>query len=564
MPTISFATSRPGAKGSRVGVLVLLLLVGCSENEGSNSEDAPQLPRYRQEMRVARVALDPDLKPPEVASPPVPRDSAAQERARTALEKQLREEYPAAYERHGHKDPRWDAAAREALQAWVRFQVRPAYRELLDTGGYYQSVPFDFQVGEDQVVAWKATQRAINAECDDALILYLSARLSCGECAPNYNEYPKLARLWTSAAEAMLASKYSARVRATCLARAGEHLAKIAYNRITELPRVEEYFNVSLSLIPEIARECRENGDKSNALYHLGALLVDGCSRLPNRRYSGISKAMGRVTPVLAAEPVNRVEKLLLTADNCCRMAWNMRGHGSALEVTPDNWDRFDTWLSQAEEAITEALELDPNAPDGARLMISIETWRGEGREQMEAWFQRAMRLDGDDYRACLAKMEYLDPRWHGSEADMLAFGRECVRTENWEGRLPFLLIEAHRRIARNYLVSAQSDQGYFARPYVWNDIQSVYVPYLARHPESRYDKSCYTKFASLSGHYAIANRLFEELGVDYWHTVFLGEEYKTFSQNARLFKNKPEPRPSKVEENADSPPPGARPRPVP
>jgi hypothetical protein len=173
--------------------------------------------------------------------------------------------------------------------------------------------------------------------------------------------------------------------------------------------------------------------------------------------------------------------------------------------------------------------------------MIEIEKGQGRGRERMETWFARALKQDGDDYFACRAKLEYLEPRWYGSEAEMLAFGRACRDTKNWEGRLPFILVEAHRRLARISLSRVPPDriaEGYYARPYVWNDIRSVYEPFLALHPESRYDKSCYARLAALCCQYALADRLFEELGDQWWHSVFAGgAEYPYLRAVARRGK---------------------------
>ena len=49
---------------------------------------------------------------------------------------------------------------------------------------------------------------------------------------------------------------------------------------------------------------------------------------------------------------------------------------------------------------------------------------------------------------ACVAKMLYLQPKWHGSTEEMLRFGQECLQSKNWEGRLPLLLTHAHHVIA--------------------------------------------------------------------------------------------------------------------
>ena len=46
----------------------------------------------------------------------------------------------------------------------------------------------------------------------------------------------------------------------------------------------------------------------------------------------------------------------------------------------------------------------------------------------MEEWFRRAMKADPGNYSACSSKLYYLEPKWHGSEEEMLAFGASAWR----------------------------------------------------------------------------------------------------------------------------------------
>ena len=58
----------------------------------------------------------------------------------------------------------------------------------------------------------------------------------------------------------------------------------------------------------------------------------------------------------------------------------------------------------------------------------------------MELWFDRAMKADGDDRYACLTKLDWLDPKWHGTAEEMLAFGRACRDTKNWRTGITLLV----------------------------------------------------------------------------------------------------------------------------
>jgi hypothetical protein len=127
----------------------------------------------------------------------------------------------------------------------------------------------------------------------------------------------------------------------------------------------------------------------------------------------------------------------------------------------------------------------------------------------MELWWKRAMEADPDNYAACTSKLYFLEPRWDGSAADMIQFGRECLRGGNWEGRIPFILVDAHWKLAQD----APDRDEYFTQPEVWDDVRSVYEPYLTRHPDAVWDRSYYAYYATLCGKWDVARQQFEILG---------------------------------------------------
>jgi tetratricopeptide (TPR) repeat protein len=488
--------------------------------------------------------LPPDVEtsPPEIIVPPIPQNRPVQDRARAERMERQRKELVGNYEKFGRKNPRWDAAAQEALTAFAHFQVYPIYNESAETWGVEQN-RLEL-IGDDQIIAWKAARRALDAGCNDPLIQHIYARLSEGE---RMVERESRVRIRQAASEGMRVCHYPALLRAEALASTAEDLAILNYNRQPYLPEAERLIDEALNLIPEV-HDTRENADVTRALFHLALMIVDACYHLPRKgedRVGALERAYQRVTIPMDRDRRNKLPLLLLTANVQCRLAWLLRGRGTAPEVSDDGWDKFSSAMNKAEEALAEAREMDPTCVEIPRLMICLATYQDWSRERMELWFDRAMNLDGDDYFACLAKLEYLDPRWHGSEAEMLAFGRACLRTENWDARLPFILIEAHRRFSRNSFVqgmSAPLEGEYLSRPYVWSDVQAVYGPYLAGHPRSHYDKSCYARLAALGGHYPLANKLFDELGNDWWRTAFHAEEYDWLRRAAQAGKAGPRP----------------------
>jgi hypothetical protein len=527
-------------------IAIIVAATGCRPGLSSYASSPDDSSRAEEDgAEISQTPLSAEFVAPlEVTVPPVPVDLAAQERARAARRERLRTYLTSAYDRHGHRNQRWDGLARAALTEWAALRVRPSGFEGLEAWSLFQvlqtnqSLPNheeQYETSSDgQVRAWHAARQAMDAGCDDPLILHMYSRLSFGECAVHFN-----ARVyyWGEAAAGMEKSSYPALLRAETLARAGAFKGAQAYTQTAQLPVAERILHEALALIPAVARETRRDPIEPRAVYHLGRLLVDALRRLPERKQPALEPAFQEVDAALDDPDVNPVDRLLLAANTDIRLACQARGNQPAWDVSADGWTGFDYYLAKAEEALAEAWRLDPDCAEVPRLMLCVETGQDKGRARLETWFERAMRLNGDDYYACLAKLEYLAPYWHGSEAEMVSFGHACLQTANWDGRLPFILVEAHRildKISLCHVPAVPPEESYFSRPYVWKDIQAVYEPYLAQHRDARYEQSCYAKLAVLGGHYSDANRLFEELGDSWWRYVFRGRDYENMRNCAR------------------------------
>ena len=136
-----------------------------------------------------------------------------------------------------------------------------------------------------------------------------------------------------------------------------------------------------------------------------------------------------------------------------------------------------------------------------AYLMMKVELGQGRGRDRMEQWFARAMALDTNYYEAANLMSLYLDPRWYGSKEEALAFARKCVTSTNWGGRVPLVLPDLHRSLAR-YPNSADSP-GYWQRPEVWDDVRSAYEKFFRLNPHEFGYRHDYARDAYLCGHHS-------------------------------------------------------------
>ena len=162
--------------------------------------------------------------------------------------------------------------------------------------------------------------------------------------------------------------------------------------------------------------------------------------------------------------------------------AWGERGGGWASTVSDKGFQGFEEHLTKAEKALTTAWQMNSNHAGTAYLMMQVELGQGQGRPRMETWFKRTMALAPNHYDAAKLMSFYLEPRWYGSDAAALAFGRSCVASTNWGGQVPLVLVNIHHSLAKYHQTT---NAAYWQRPQVWNDVQSSYEKFFAVNSES-------------------------------------------------------------------------------
>jgi hypothetical protein len=212
-----------------------------------------------------------------------------------------------------------------------------------------------------------------------------------------------------------------------------------------------------------------------------------------------------------AKTPALKTTRLLVQGDFFIDYAWEARGNGVASTVTPAGWRKLKARLTEADKALVEAWRLQPDDPIAPTLMLKVELGLRGDRQEMEKWFERAMKADGNNKEACEAKMNWLDPKWHGSLEEMLAFGRACRDTKNARAGIPLLLAHAHYRFGRT--LPEDQDVKYYRTKEVWNDIRSVHEAYLQQNPLDHTNRSFYAAFCFMCGQYAESDKQFKILG---------------------------------------------------
>lgn len=149
----------------------------------------------------------------------------------------------------------------------------------------------------------------------------------------------------------------------------------------------------------------------------------------------------------------------------------------------------------------------------------------------MVHWFEQAMRANGDSAVACWSMLDCLDPKWHGTVEQMLAFARACRETGNWRSGITLLSPNAHFRYST--MVDSMERTQYLGSPEVWTEIQSVYDESLEHYPKNNIVRSKYAALAALAGRYSVAHEQFEILGPNL--TMWTDSPYIPFAEMERL-----------------------------
>ncbi len=116
------------------------------------------------------------------------------------------------------------------------------------------------------------------------------------------------------------------------------------------------------------------------------------------------------------------------------------------------------------------------------------------------------MALNTNYYEACDSKRLFLTPRWGGSDAEMLAFARQCATTTNWGGHVPLVLLDAHREIAGR-IQDPHEAAAYWRQKEVWKDVHQGFEKFFALNPGEIAWRHNYAKAAYDAGQW----KVFEE-----------------------------------------------------
>ncbi|HZZ42165.1 MAG TPA: DUF4034 domain-containing protein [Tepidisphaeraceae bacterium] len=455
-------------------------------------------PGHEEEIEAAaqRTGLDPQaqLELQQIVAMQKPRMEAKKraERIGDENERLNRDSALAAYDKVGIHDPAWDDAARELIKEFTLVQRK-------------------WEPNEQHLVKMSALAEKISkAGCKDPFIRYLIVRTK--EMEPVGMDGATLGVEFKQVVGDLEESGYPADRKCQGHAR---YVDMILRKELTG-----SLGNWKTELGGELQQAVKEWPEVVKSAGINDEMLGDLANVLENDWVNVMGKEEGKkgdraelcekLVPAWVEAYPKAVGPWVFKGQAYVGYAWDARGDGWGNTVTADGSKAMGERLKVARAALEKAYELDPKDARGPTEMISVELGEGNGRAEMEKWWKRAMDANPDNYQACSNKLYYLEPKWYGSPGEMIAFGRECLSEGNWEGRIPFILVDAHMQLSK-YPSAGKGD--YFAQPEVWKDIRSVYGPFLERYSTAVWDRSYYAYYATRCGEWGVAKKQFEVLG---------------------------------------------------
>lgn len=446
---------------------------------------------------------------------PLPQDAARMKATREARLASIRKGLPEAFDRVGNTKAPWAAQAKTALE--LRAQYLAAHTSA------------DANLALEPPM-YQALETAMTAGCDDPMVRYFWFKERRRKGLIGTEEY---LRESTLAIEALFASGYpdnrklyAAHNAYVDLKAEGKSAAEIKAVKIWN----ERFW--------EIFDRCCKDSDP---------MVQDDLADIVALRETTGLNDKSRTRQQNHDEIVSHLEKanapkstqLLVKGRYLIVHAWEARGSGFASSVTPQGQKDFHERLTAAKAALTEAWELEKLRADAPTEMLTVCMGLDGNRDEMEKWFSRAMAADPDNAKACIRKLEFLRPRWHGSMEEYLGFGWQCIRTRNAVGHLiwtPLLSMLAEAPVlGPQFPFEQEGLRKYYAQPIIWQQVAAACELSLAEYPDDKFVQSLYARVACVAGRYDVANLLFEKIGDRYWKGVYsTRQEYEMFRKWAK------------------------------
>lgn len=188
--------------------------------------------------------------------------------------------------------------------------------------------------------------------------------------------------------------------------------------------------------------------------------------------------------------------------------AWQLRGRRPASETDGSRWPPFQKQLAVAREHMEKVKTTAGIDPEWHRTMIYVAMGEGWDFRRVQAVIDEAVALEPGYQTFYYAVVEYLTPKWHGSNSMIDQFASWVAdRTRKAEGdamyaRIYWYVSDAYYGNARLFK-EMKID---------WKRMRGGFEDIVARYPEP-WNLNKYARFACMAKDYETARTLFARIG---------------------------------------------------
>ncbi|MBL8737824.1 MAG: DUF4034 domain-containing protein [Planctomycetes bacterium] len=157
-------------------------------------------------------------------------------------------------------------------------------------------------------------------------------------------------------------------------------------------------------------------------------------------------------------------------------LGWKSRGTGAAATVGEQAFGSFHEHLEKAAEIGLEAHRRWPRHPEGPNLVLNALGPMSPSKDDLRRWLDATVAAQFDFEEAYRTYLHYLQPRWGGSQQELLRFGLECVATKRFDTLVPGMY-----RLAIHYqTLDARAPLEVWGRSSVQKRLEEIDTGYLA------------------------------------------------------------------------------------
>lgn len=210
--------------------------------------------------------------------------------------------------------------------------------------------------------------------------------------------------------------------------------------------------------------------------------------------------------------------------------AWKDRGSGYADTVTEEGWKGFYLHLERATAHLQKATSLAPPDPETYAALLIVAKGQGWPKSEMMKLVRAGAAIDPDYYSLYTNALDYLAPKWGGSEAEQVDFIKQV--SDDRGGREGDGL---YAQLCKSYKDTV-GWPGFFANSGAdYPRLKAGYLFLREKSPENRHLLHIYAVFACLAHDRPTAASLLNEIGDDfvqsYWLTPAIFKQWQEWAK---------------------------------